>query len=255
MYYLYIRIKKKNVTKIKLPRISLYMRKIGILVPALLIMLILAPSALAHSREGQQERIEKHKERISFRIQDLRNRILNSFHYEFNDNDGDNDDGDENENEFEIKGQVESMTGSSFVIGGQTILIDLTKVEHFKQKGTINVGDWVKCEGEVIDGVNYAEEIKVIGEGGGRLSLKVNGISVSVSPTPTSSASPTATPTASPTASPEGTPVESASPSPSVSPSPTSSPVVMVEVKAKGPIDVVTEFLTQVLAYLQGLVT
>ncbi|OGM58084.1 hypothetical protein A3E46_00520 [Candidatus Woesebacteria bacterium RIFCSPHIGHO2_12_FULL_46_16] len=174
-----------------------------------------------------------------------------------NHEDGEDEDED---NEFKIRGQVESIADGSFVVNGQTIYIDVTQVKKFKQKGILDVGDWVKVKGIVKDDKNYAEDINVIGEGQGQFMLKIKGLfgflptpSASPSPTPSSSASPTPEASASPTpeSSASPTPSGSASPTPSVSPSPTTT--ARVSVKAQGPIDLVTSFLQQVLAYLQGL--
>jgi len=166
---------------------------------------------------------------------------------------------DEDENsEFKIRGRVESVSDGSFVVNGQTIYIDVTQVNKFTQKGILDVGDWVKVKGIVKDNKNYAEDINVIGEGQGRFMLKIKGLFTSSSPSPSPSASPSSSPESSPSPSPEASasPSPSGSPSPtaSASPSPSASPLgITVKVKAEGPIELVTAFLQQVLAYLQGL--
>jgi hypothetical protein len=167
------------------------------------------------------------------------------------------------EDKFQILGTVESVGDSSFVVGGQTILIDISKTPKFKQVGSIDVGDNLIVKGIVIDGVNYAQKIVVAGEKAGAevLQFKIKGLSYAGTPTPTPapSTSPSPSPEASPTASPSPSASPTASPSPeaspTVSPSPTASPTIVVDVKAKGPIEVVKEFLAQVLAYLEGLVS
>jgi hypothetical protein len=168
-----------------------------------------------------------------------------------------------NEDKFQILGTVESVGDSSFVVGGQTVLIDISKTPNFKQIGSIDVGDNVIVKGIVIDGVNYAQKIVVTGEKGGAevLQFKIKGLSYAGTPTPipAPSASPSPSPETSPTASPSPSASPTASPSPeaspNLSPSPTASPTIVVDVRAKGPIEVVKEFLTQVLAYLEGLIS
>jgi hypothetical protein len=166
-----------------------------------------------------------------------------------------------NKDKFQILGTVESVGDSSFVVGGTTILIDISKTPNFKQIGSIDVGDNVIVKGIVIDGVNYAQKIVVTGEKGEILQFKIKGLSYAgtPTPTPTPSAIPSPTPEASPTASPSPSASPTASPSPeaspTVSPSPTASPIIVVDVRAKGPIEVVKEFLAQVLAYLEGLIS
>ena len=151
------------------------------------------------------------------------------------------DEGSDDENEFEIRGQVDSIGTGSFIVDGQMILIDPSQVDEFKQKGILNPGDWVKVEGIIIDGGYYAEKIMTIGEGQGRFQIKINSNSEDgeedISPTPTP------------------TPTESVSPTPTPTPTPTETPNIQVNVKANGPIALVTEFLQQVLAYLQGLIS
>lgn len=194
-------------------------------------LLLVVPIAYAHDKDKEQERDEVHFE-------------LKTENHEESD-----EDEDEN-NEFKISGQIESISGSSFVVDGQTIYIDLTQVSKFKQKGTMDVGDWVKVKGIVKDEKNYAEDINVIGEGQGRFMLKIKGLFTSLSPSPSPSPSPSASPEVSPTPTPSGSP----SPTASASPSPSASPLgITVKVKTEGPIELVTAFLQQVLAYLQGL--
>lgn len=199
------------------------MRKLTLILPALLLILTAVPIVSAHEQEKEMDRLRfAIKTENRFRI-----------HSESDD--------DEDENEFQIIGQVEATTGSSFSVGGHTILIDLTKVDEFKQVGMIDVGDNVIAKGVIIDGANYAEKIVVVGEGASILKFKIKGISFNPSP----SASPS--PSVSPSPSPEATP--------SLSPSPTATPEIVVDVRARGPIEVVKEFLAQVLAYLEGLIS
>src|SRR3989344_1587447 len=119
------------------------------------------------------------------------------------------DDDDDQAQKFEIEGQrfeiagiVSSFSGNTIVVLGQTIMIDPSMVFEFEQKGIINVGDFVKVEG----------------------------LNIQASPSP------------------------SASPTPGVSPFPSASPTanVQVEVKANGPVDQVVAFLEQILDFLIG---
>ena len=205
------------------------MKKIA-LVLTILMLLAIVPVAYAHGKD---------KERGGVRFE------LTTENHEGSDEDGNS--------EFKIRGRVESVSPGSFVVNGQTIYIDVTQVNKFTQKGILDVGDWVKVKGIVKDNKNYAEDINIIGEGQGRFMLKIKGLfpSLSPSPSPTPSPSPSASPEVSPTPSPEASP--SPTPSESPSPTPTSSPNVLASVKAVGPIELVTQFLQQVLAYLQGL--
>lgn len=66
-------------------------------------------------------------------------------------------------NEFEIVGTITSISGNTFVVAGQTIVIDPTKVSEFEQKGILATGTTVKVEGPIISGTNFAKEIKVFG--------------------------------------------------------------------------------------------
>lgn len=168
-------------------------------------------------------------------------------------------DNDEDENEFKIMGVAESVEEDSFVVGDITILIDPSQVDEFKQKGILDEGDWVKVKGEIIGDNYYAKEIMTIGEGQGRFKLEIEAEDNEdedenedePTPTPTESPSPTPTESVSPT------PTETISPTPTetVSPTPTDTISGEVTVRATGPIALVTQFLQQVLSYLEGLVS
>lgn len=75
--------------------------------------------------------------------------------------------------EFELAGTISSISDDSFVVGGQTITIDISKVEEFEQKGILSVGNSVKVEGIIVDGQKFAEEIKVFGLGGKNLKIEI----------------------------------------------------------------------------------
>lgn len=136
--------------------------------------------------------------------------------------------------EFDVRGQITSVSGNSFVIGGQTIEIDPSKVDKFKQKGILAEGNMAKVEGIIIGGDKFAEKISLIGTGQGRFKFEISGLTFIASPTP--SIDPSATPSA----------------SPDVSPSPTVSANAKVKIKAVGPIDQVLSFLGQILGFLTG---
>src|SRR3990167_6794764 len=139
------------------------------------------------------------------------------------------DDEDENANfelggaSFEIRGEISSISGNSFTILDQTIVVDPSQVSEFKQKGILKVGNMAKVEGKIINGTKYAKEIKVIGTGQGQFKFEID-------------ASP------------------SASPSPSPEPTATPSANVAVKIKASGPVDQVIEFLNQILSFLENLI-
>lgn len=137
------------------------------------------------------------------------------------------------ENKFEIRGQISAVSGNNFVVAGQTIFIDPSQVREFEQKGIVNVGDNVKVEGVIKNGVKFAREIKVIGEGQGRFKFEIKGL-------------PSLLPTVSPSVSPIG--------SPSATPQATTSANVKVKIKANGPVDQVVTFLQQILNFLQNLI-
>lgn len=165
----------------------------------------------------------------------------------------------ENENEFRIMGVAESVEVGSFVVGGTTILIDPSQVDEFKQKGILDDGDWVKVEGEIIGEDYYAEEIMTIGEGQGRFKFEVDSENDEDEDEGEPTVTPTETPTASPTETVSITPTVSISPTESPtetpSPTPTETSNIEVNVSAHGPIALVTQFLQQVLTYLEGLIS
>lgn len=151
---------------------------------------------------------------------------------------------------FEIKGEISAISGNSFTILDQTIVIDPSQVSEFEQKGILAVGNMAKVEGKIINGTKYAKEIKIIGTGQGRFKFEIEGITLPAggSPNPSPSPSPSPSPTSDLDASP------SPLPSPSVEPSATPSANVAVKIKASGPIDQVIEFLNQILSFLENLI-
>lgn len=148
---------------------------------------------------------------------------------------------EQSDDEFEIRGEISSVSTNSFVIAGQTVNIDPSKVEKFKLKGILEAGNSAKVEGVVVDDVKYAKEIKLIGTGQGRFKFEINGVTFSSSPSPSVSATPSASPDVSP------------SPDTSPSPSPTPEVSASVKIKAVGPVDKVISFLQQVLGFLGNI--
>lgn len=129
--------------------------------------------------------------------------------------------------QFEIRGEITAVVGNNFTIAGQTIFLDPTQVNEFEQKGVLAVGKEVKVEGVVRNGVKFAREIKVLGEGQGNFKFEIKGtpLPFSIAPSlPTSSASST------------------------------SSANIRVKVKAEGAVDQISTFLEQILTLLQNLI-
>lgn len=90
-------------------------------------------------------------------------------------NENQNEDKDKKgNNEFEITGNIDAVSESNFVVSGQTIFIDPTHVNEFRQKGLISVGERVKVKGVLINGVKFAKDINVIGTGQGRFKFEVD---------------------------------------------------------------------------------
>ncbi len=58
--------------------------------------------------------------------------------------------------EFKTEGMVTAVGGDSFAVDGFTVMADPAVVE-----GDLMVGAEVEAEGMVVDGVNFAEEVKV----------------------------------------------------------------------------------------------
>lgn len=87
---------------------------------------------------------------------------------------------DEDTQRFNIKGEITAVAGNNFVVSGQTIFIDPSQVKEFEQKGILTVGERVKVEGIIKNGVKFAQEINVIGTGQGRFKFETVDQSVKV---------------------------------------------------------------------------
>ncbi|MGI5827797.1 MAG: DUF5666 domain-containing protein [Patescibacteria group bacterium] len=111
-----------------------------------------------------------------------------------------------NNETFDIQGEIESASETSFIVGGQTIIVDPTMVAKFTQKGILEEGQRVKVRGIITEDGYLAQDINVIGTGQGRYQFKFeNG--VVVTPTPDENAdddTQDATPSASPSPTPQG---------------------------------------------------
>lgn len=110
---------------------------------------------------------------------------------------------EKNEKEFRIMGQITTVNSSSFVIGSQTVNIDKSKVDEFKQVGDLKVGMYAIVSGDIVDGSFYAERIVV----NNRDKIEEeNEQETNLTPTPSVSVTPNATPSVSPSPSPSATP-------------------------------------------------
>jgi len=143
-----------------------------------------------------------------------------------------------NGQEFEVRGEISAVSGNTFVVLGQTITVDPSKVSKFKQKGILEVGKRVKAEGVIQNGTKFASEINVIGTGQGRFKFEVRGNNITLNPTAI------ITPTG-------------VAPSGTITPTPTTESAsfdAKVKVKAQGSIDQVIAFLKQVMTLLENLI-
>ncbi len=77
------------------------------------------------------------------------------------------------DNKFETTGVISSISGNSFVVGDQTITIDISQVKKFEQKGILTVGKTVKVEGVIVNGTKFAKEIKVFEIGGQEVKIEI----------------------------------------------------------------------------------
>lgn len=191
--------------------------KILTLLPILLLT-ILTPVGAVSARDGGNNRSGGHGDENRVRVE---NRV-------------ENEDEEENEVEnaeiagqqFEIRGEITAVSGNSFTVSGQTIMVDPSRVANFEQKGVLAVGQMVKVEGIIRGGTRFAREIKVMEPGVGQeFRVEIKG-------TPSASIIPT-TGSATPSASQQN---------------------IRVEVKAQGPVGQITSFLEQVLTSLRNLV-
>lgn len=175
---------------------KIILKKIIVTTAAIILALIVSPSAFA----GDEDRFPKdnHHPRFEFRF-------------------GEDEHFNQGGQEFEIDGIISSISGNSFVLSGQTILIDPSQVREFEQKGVLAVGQRVKVEGIVKNGMNFAQEINVIGTGQGRFQFKVE-------------------------EKPAGVGV-------------TATPSLAVKVQTQGAVQEVSSFLQQVLNFLKSFVS
>lgn len=118
---------------------------------------------------------------------------------------------------FEITGKISAVAGNNFVVLDQTIFIDPSQVGKFKQKGILGVGQVVKVKGVIISNVKYAQDINVIGTGGGRFQFTTEDHPTSIGTTVSSN--------------------------------------VLVKVKANGPAQTVETFLEQILNLLKSFIS
>lgn len=65
--------------------------------------------------------------------------------------------------EFEIRGFVSSVLGNTFVVSGQTVVVDTSQATRFRQRGILQPGNFVRVKGVVVNSQNIAREIRVIG--------------------------------------------------------------------------------------------
>src|SRR3989344_7303044 len=66
-----------------------------------------------------------------------------------------------NNSDFEIEGIIDSVSSDKFTVNDQSILIDSSQVNSYKQKGILVVGNEIKVTGNIKNGVLYAENILV----------------------------------------------------------------------------------------------
>lgn len=119
--------------------------------------------------------------------------------------------------DFEIMGDISAIAGNNFVVSGQTIFIDPSQVKEFEQKGILQVGERVKVEGIVKNGVKFAEDINVVGTGQGRFKFETGDKQAGV-----------------------GSSAQANS---------------QVQIKAVGSVQQVITFLEQILSLLKGLIS
>lgn len=63
--------------------------------------------------------------------------------------------------EFEVRGMVAAVGGDTFTVDGTTVTVDEGMVEEFEQEGILEEGADVRAEGIVVDGIFFAEDVKV----------------------------------------------------------------------------------------------
>lgn len=62
--------------------------------------------------------------------------------------------------EFDIRGTVDSTSDSSFMIVGQTVVIDPSMVSDFRQRAEVTVGSMLRVRGVIMDGTFFVERIE-----------------------------------------------------------------------------------------------
>ncbi len=72
---------------------------------------------------------------------------------------------------FIVSGTITSLSDNAIVVSNQTIIIDLTKVPEFTQKGILAVGASVRIKGIIVGDIKYAEDVNVIKTGQGRFQF------------------------------------------------------------------------------------
>lgn len=83
--------------------------------------------------------------------------------------------------EFEITGEITSVAENSIVINNETVFIDDSQSNKFKQQDLLTIGKVVKIKGFIKNETMYAQEISVIGNGQSQLKLETEGTVKSVS--------------------------------------------------------------------------
>lgn len=83
-----------------------------------------------------------------------------------------NDSKDGLDSRFRLDGEITALAESSFKVGGEEVFVNPGAVADFKQKGILKLGKRVKVEGVIIDGLKYAREIMLVGEGQGRFQIQ-----------------------------------------------------------------------------------
>ncbi|OGY07805.1 MAG: hypothetical protein A2782_01535 [Candidatus Blackburnbacteria bacterium RIFCSPHIGHO2_01_FULL_43_15b] len=66
---------------------------------------------------------------------------------------------------FDIRGTVNSISGNTVVIAGQTIVLDRNQVMRLRQRGTLATGQAARAKGVVQNGTLFAEEVRTINLG------------------------------------------------------------------------------------------
>lgn len=62
--------------------------------------------------------------------------------------------------EFDIRGTVDSISDSSFMIVGQTVVTDPSMVSDFRQRAEVMVGSMLRVRGVIMDGTFFVERVE-----------------------------------------------------------------------------------------------